>query len=76
MTTITVAISEHDGIYYATSEEMPGFLLCNADKQHLDADILPAMKSLLKIKEQHAKATFIRKKRASNLVERREFAFA
>lgn len=76
MTTITVEIREHDGMFYATSDEMPGFMLCSKDKQGLDADILPAMKQLIAIKEKFAKPTVIRKKLAQSLVERREFAFA
>lgn len=76
MTTITVEISEHDGMFYATSEEMPGFLLMSKEKQALDADILPALKQLVAIKEKFAKPTFIKRKLAENLVERREFAYA
>lgn len=73
MTMITVNIGEHDGVFYATSKEMPGFLLCSKDKQGLDADILPALKQLLAIKEKFAKPA---KLKAAKLVEHREFAFA
>lgn len=76
MTTITVEISEHDGMFYATSDEIPGFLLVSKEKQALDADILPALKQLMAIKEKFAKPTFMKKRLAENLVERREFAFA
>lgn len=76
MTTITVQISEHEGMFYATSEEMPGFLLCNPNKQNLDGDILPALKQLFAIKERFAKPTVLKKKLAEKIVEQREFAIA
>lgn len=76
MTTITVDIREHEGMFYATSDEMPGFMLCSKDKQGLDADILPAMKQLIAIKEKHARPTVLRRKLSQSLVERRQFAYA
>ena len=80
MTTITVEIRQHDGAFYATSKEVPGFLLCSKDLQTLNADIYPAMKQLLEIKEAHQKRSTSKASKPSNkaerLVERREFAFA
>lgn len=78
MTTITVETREHEGMFYATSEDMPGFLLCSKNKQTLDADIFPAMKMLLAIKDKHQKPNqrVVKKKVVKELVERRELAFA
>ncbi|MGE0278947.1 MAG: hypothetical protein AB7R40_26440 [Nitrospiraceae bacterium] len=80
MTTITVEIRQHEGVFYATSKEVPGFFLCSKDLQTLNADVYPAMKQLLEIKEAHQKKSASRSAKPSNkaerLVERREFAFA
>lgn len=72
---IHVEIREEDGMYCATSEEVPGFFLCSKDTQALNADILPAMKLLLSIKAKHQKKP-AKKAAADRLVERRELAFA
>ena len=52
---IQIEIQEHEGTFYATSEKFPGFLLCGKDLVALEADILPAMKLLINIKESHRK---------------------
>mgnify|MGYP001579969800 CR=1 FL=1 len=54
MTKISVDISERGGVFYATSEEMPGFLLCNTNAADLRADILPAMQQFIGFKKQAA----------------------
>lgn len=64
------------GCWYATSEQVPGFLLCDTDKQRLDADVFPAMKQLLEIKGRHQPAASAKKHQVKELVERREFALA
>lgn len=76
MTTIHVEIQEQDGTYFATSEEVPGFLLVNTDKAALHADILPAMKQLLAFKEQHSNAAVLQRKPSKRLVERVELVAA
>jgi hypothetical protein len=43
--TMIVNICEKDGMFYATSEDMPGFLLVNEDRSALHNDILPTMRS-------------------------------
>lgn len=74
---IHVEIRESEGTFYATSEDVPGFLLCSKDAQALSADILPAMKLLLSIRDQNQKKKPSEKARtADRLVERRELAFA
>jgi hypothetical protein len=73
---IHVEIREQDGTFYATSEQVPGFLLCSRDQQALSADILPAMKLLLSVREQNQKRPAKKAGSAARLVERREFAFA
>ena len=69
-----IEIREHDGTFYATCEQAPGFLLCGADSNALEADILPAMKKLLSVKEQYQKKKGASK--ADRLVARRELAIA
>ena len=75
MTTIHVDILEHEGCWYATSNQLPGFLLCDTDKQRLDADIRPALEQLLEIKAVHQAKT-AKKSAPRKVVERREFALA
>ncbi len=72
---IQVEISERAGEFYATSKQVPGFLLCAKNITSLDADIYPAMKLLLSIKEKHQKSP-AKSARQRRLVECRELAFA
>lgn len=74
---IRIEIREHEGCFFATSEQVPGFLLTSKDMKSLDADILPAMKLLLSIKEGLRK-TPVKKNaaRSERLVAHRELAFA
>lgn len=72
---IEVEIRERDGLFCATSEQMPGFFLCSKNQSALEADILPAMKQLLTIKQQHQKKVPAARS-AERLVARRELAFA
>lgn len=76
---IRVSIGEHNGLFCATSEQVPGFFLCGKDASALDADILPAMKLLLSIKEEHQGKKRDGKddgRRSDRLVAHRELAFA
>ena len=76
MTKISVEIREEGGMFYATSEHMPGFLLCNATVADLRADILPAMKALVAIKEKYSKPAFIQLKVSQRIVDRVELGIA
>lgn len=71
---IRVDIRECEGTFYATSDDLPGFFLCNRDVTQLSADIHPALKQLIAIKAAHQKKPA--KAKSSNLIEQREFAVA
>ena len=73
---ISVEISKRDGRFFATSKQVPGFILCADDAKALHADILPAMKLLLSVKESHQKNHTHRYGHYDRLVERRELLFA
>jgi hypothetical protein len=74
---ISVEISERGGSYYATSKQVPGFILCADNVNALHADILPAMKLLLSVKEKHQqKPAHKSNGHSDRLVERRELLFA
>jgi hypothetical protein len=71
-----IDIRENEGMFYATCAQVPGFLLCSQDMQSLDADILPAMKTLLSIKEQNQKKMPKGAPASDRLVAHRELAIA
>lgn len=79
-TVIRVEIREHEGTFFATTEQLPGFLLRSKDMAALDADILPAVKLLLSVKEKHkpiaAPKKRISKQAQHEMVAIRELAFA
>ena len=56
-----VEIREHEGCFYATCEQMPGFLLASKNMKSLDADILPAMKMLIDVKQEFKMRTAAKK---------------
>ena len=80
-TVIRIEIREHEGTYLATTDQLPGFLLRSSDMAALDADILPAVKFLLAVKERHQEKKAASKKRSTKpaqheMVAIRELAFA
>lgn len=74
--TIAVEIRQENGVWYATSPDMPGFLLCHTDRAKLDASIYPAMKQLIAFKEKHSKPTAAMNRASDRLVETKELVFA
>lgn len=77
-----IEIREHEGCFYATCEQMPGFLLASRDMKALDADIFPAMKLLVDVKREFQMSKTAKKPARrpvvaiKELVAHRELAFA
>lgn len=74
---IQIEISDCDGKFFATSKQVPGFVLCSENRMALEEDIFPAMKMLISIKAISQNKTG--KKAVQNnrrLVEHRELSFA
>ncbi len=74
---IQIEISDCDGKFFATSKQVPGFVLCAENRMSLEEDIYPAIKMLLSIKESSQKKPGKKAvKTTKRLVEHRELTFA